>query len=399
MINDRILIVGAGPVGLSAATYLISKGIPVSIFEAESSLPKNLRASTFHPSTLDLLEPYGASESLINQGIVAPKFQFRDLKNGCLAEFDFGLIADETNHPYRVQCEQFKLNKYLERWLQDKGGDRIHFDHRITNLKQDVEGVRIYAKTPEGEKMYSGRWLIGADGANSIVRKLSSISFEGFTWTERFLVISTKFKFEKVLTDLSSVNYFADPVLWFFLLRVPGLWRVMFPFQNYEKTSFKFTKDQMEMKLKWVYPKGKNFDICHTTLYNVHQRVASAYRKNRIFLAGDSAHINNPLGGMGMNGGIHDAFNLAEKLAAVWHNKQSEIFLDFYEKQRRAVALEYVNKKSIKNKKNLEAKKPEDQKKFRLFLMDLMQSDAKTKDYLMEVSMLSSLKNDKKLEF
>ena len=113
MINDRVLIVGAGPVGLSAATYLTSRGIPVSIFETESSLPKNLRASTFHPSTLDLLEPFGASESLINQGIVAPKFQFRDRKNGCLAEFDFRLISDQTNHPYRVQCEQFKLNAYL----------------------------------------------------------------------------------------------------------------------------------------------------------------------------------------------------------------------------------------------------------------------------------------------
>ncbi len=243
--------------------------------------------------------------------------------------------------------------------------------------------------------MFSGRWLIGADGANSIIRKLSSISFQGFTWTERFLVISTKFKFEKVLTDLSSVNYFADPVLWFFLLKVPGLWRVMFPFQSDEKNLSEFTKDQIEMKLKWVYPKGKDFDISHTTLYNVHQRVASVYRKNRIFLAGDAAHINNPLGGMGMNGGIHDAFNLAEKLAAVWHNEQSERLLNFYEKQRRAVALEYVNKKSIKNKENLEAKEPEDQKKFRSFLMDLMQSDNKTRDYLMEVSMLSSLKTAK----
>ena len=399
MINNRILIVGAGPVGLSAATYLTYRGIPVSIFEAESSLPKNLRASTFHPSTLDLLEPYGASESLINQGIVAPKFQFRDLKNGCLAEFDFGLISDETNHPYRVQCEQFKLNKYLESWLKEKGADHIKFDHKMTNLEQDAEGVKIYVKTPEGEKMFSGRWLIGADGANSVVRKLSSISFEGFTWKERFLVVSTKFKYEKALTDLSFVNYFADPVLWFFLLKVPGLWRVMFPIQNYEKSSSIFTKDQIEMKLRWVYPKGKDFDVFHTTLYNVHQRIASTYRKNRIFLVGDAAHINNPLGGMGMNGGIHDAFNLAEKLAAVWHNKQSEILLDFYEQERRTVALEYVNKKSIKNKKNLEAKSPEEQKAFRSFLMDLMQSDSKTKDYLMDVSMLSSLKTSKKLKF
>ena len=174
--KDRVFIAGAGPAGLSAAAYLTSRGIPISIFEAEKSLPKNLRASTFHPPTLDLLEPYGATASLIKQGLVAKKFQYRDRSEGCLAEFDFGLISDETNHPYRVQCEQFKLNMYLENWLKTQGVEDIHFNHTVSKLKQDDQGLTVYAETPEGEKSFSGKWLIGADGANSVVRKLCSIA-------------------------------------------------------------------------------------------------------------------------------------------------------------------------------------------------------------------------------
>ena len=391
--KDRVLIVGAGPAGLSAAVYLTSRGIPISIFEAEKSLPKNLRASTFHPPTLDLLEPYGATASLINQGLVASKFQYRDRSEGCLAEFDFGLISDETNHPYRVQCEQFKLNMYLAKWLKNQGVDDIYFNHTVSKLKQDDQGVTVYTETLEGEKSFSGKWLIGADGANSVVRKLCSIDFEGFTWEERFLVVSTPYEYEKTINDLSFVNYFADPEQWFFLLKVPGLWRVMFPVQNNENEVSIFSKDQIQQRMQWVLATGQPFDILHTTLYKVHQRVANHYRKNRVFLVGDAAHINNPLGGMGMNGGIHDAFNLAEKLATVIHDNQSYKVLDSYEKQRRTIALDYVNKQSIKNKNNLESKTIEDQKAFRSFLKTLMQNESKAKKYLMRVSMLESIRD------
>jgi len=394
--RDRVLIVGAGPAGLCAAAYLTRQGVSVSIFEAEPTLPKNLRASTFHPPTLDLLEPYGATDSIISQGLIAPKFQYRDREIGCLAEFDFGLISDSTNHPYRVQCEQFKLNLYLVSWLKEQGVDSIHFDHTIIKVDQSEDGVTISASTPEGEKRFSGDWLIGADGANSIVRKQSGIDFEGFTWEERFLVVSTPYRYENVITDLSFVNYYADPEQWFFLLKVPGLWRVMFPTRKDEDEHSIFSRDRVEQRMQWVHSDEKVYEVSHSTLYKVHQRVAARYREGRIFLMGDAAHINNPLGGMGMNGGIHDAFNLAEKIASVYHDKGQEKFLDRYEKQRRAVALDYVNTQSIKNKNNLEAKNVKDQKAFRGFLADLMQNQTKAKEYLMRVSMLASLESAKK---
>ena len=388
---ERVLIAGAGPVGLSAAAYLTAHNIPVTLFEAEAQIPENLRASTFHPPTLDMLAPYGASKSLIEQGLVAPKFQFRGRDEGCLVEFDFGLLADETDHPFRVQCEQFKLNHLLHEWLVAQGGADLRFNHAITSVSQDGNGVRAVVATPNGEESFQGRWLIGAEGANSVVRQALDIPFEGFTWDERFLVVSTPYDFATAMPDLAFVNYFADPEQWFFLLKVPGLWRAMFPTRQEETEAQIFDPARIEARMQWAHAKPQAYTHRHTTLYRVHQRVAKHYSRGRVFIAGDAAHINNPLGGMGMNGGIHDAFNLAEKLSAVWHNEQPYGHLALYEAQRRPIALDYVNSHTIRNKQNLEASTPEAQKAFRDFLDEVSSDREKTRDYLRRTAMLTSL--------
>ena len=391
--NERsVLIAGAGPVGLSAAAYLVNRGIPVTIFEAEAKLPENLRASTFHPPTLDMLAPFGASQGLIEQGLIAPKFQFRDRHEGCLAEFDFGLLAGDTDHPFRVQCEQFKLNHLLYNWLQERGAADIHFSYAITGVRQHDNQVTAIIDTPDGEKSFSGRWLIGAEGANSVVRQTLNIPFEGFTWDERFLVVSTPFSFELVMSDLSLVNYFADPEQWFFLLKVPGMWRVLLPTQPEELEEDIFDPKDIERRMQWVHGMLGTYEYRHTTLYRVHQRVAKHYCQGRVFISGDAAHINNPLGGMGMNGGIHDALNLAEKISAVWHGERPETYLKLYEAQRRPIALDYVNTHTIRNKQNLEAKTPEARKAFRDFLAEVTSDKDKTREYLRRTSMIASLR-------
>ena len=390
--SERVLIAGAGPVGLSAAASLTARGIPVTILEAEAALPENLRASTFHPPTLDMLAPYGATRRLIDQGLKAPSFQYRDRTAGLLAAFDFSLLADATAHPFRVQCEQFKLNHALLDWLRAQGEVDIRFGHRLTAVDQNGDQVQAIVETPTGEESLRGRWLIGAEGANSVARQVLDIPFEGFTWDERFLVVSTPYDFKQAIPDLSLVNYYADPEEWFFLLKVPGLWRVMFPTRAEESEKEIFDPARIEARLQRAHPTGRPYEVAHTTLYRVHQRVAERYRDGGVFLAGDAAHINNPLGGMGMNGGIHDAFNLAEKLAAVWHGEADDSLLDLYEKQRRQVALDYVNTHTIRNKANLEARTPEAQQAFRDFLAEVSADRQRRYDYLLRVSMIASLR-------
>ena len=387
MSEDRVLIAGAGPVGLVAAAHLARAGVPVTVFEQGPTLSEESRASTFHPPTLDMLDALGAAKPLIAQGLVCPTFQYRTKKHGLTAEFNFSAIADATAHPYRVQCEQSKLTRILHDQMRGHPNFDLQFDSPVKSVSQTASGVEVTIECNGKPETRSGRYLIGADGASSAVRRSLGIEFEGFTWPDRLLVISTPFDFFKVIPGLSSVSYVADPERWYFLLRVPGLWRAMF-LVNEDATDERVqTPEFAQSLMAGVIPGVSNYEIAHTTLYKVHQRVAKTFMLGRAFLIGDAAHINNPLGGMGMNGGIHDAVNLAARLADVWHGKAYDGELERFDKQRRLVTLEAIQKTTIQNKKNLES--PGDE--FRLSLQEIAADPARTREYLMRVSMIASL--------
>ncbi len=396
MTEQRVFIAGAGPVGLVAAAALVRRAIPVTVFEAAPQLSRESRASTFHPSTLDMLADLGLADALIATGLVAPRVQYRT-RDGIIAAFDFGAIADITRHPYRLQSEQNNLTRIIDAALRGNPNYEIAFDRRVADARQDADGVTVTLARPDGTtEERRGCWLIGADGARSEVRKAFAIEFEGFTWPERFLVVGTAFDFYKVVPGLDAVSYVADPTQWHFYLQIPGMWRMMFPIAPEVSDETATSREFARQTLATVQPGATDADIAHVTLYRVHQRVAKTFRAGRAFLAGDAAHINNPLGGMGMNGGIHDAINLTERLARVWAarapGEAAEAELDRYDRQRRLVTLEYVQKHTIQNKRNLETADPAEQARFRDELRAIAADPAKTRDYLMRISMIASLK-------
>ena len=385
-IRDRVLIAGAGPVGMVAAANLVRRGVPVTVLEANATLSEESRASTFHPPTLDMLHDLGAAEPLIAQGLIAPQFQYRTKPDGVIAQFDFAGIADATAHPFRLQCEQSRLTRILLERLRGNGNFEIVFSSPVRGVTQTADGVEV-AVMRDGMETETARWLIGADGARSETRGALGIEFEGFTWPERFLVVSTAFDFHAVIEGLVSVNYVADPQRWHFLLQIPGLWRIMFPIAAGESDELALSDEFAQAMMAQLVPGIDRYEIAHTTLYRVHQRVATTFRRGRAFLIGDAAHINNPLGGMGMNGGIHDAINLTERLAAVWHGSKADTELDRFDRQRRLVTREYVEKQSIQNKKNLEAPGSA----FRDQLTAIAADAVRTREYLLAVSMIASL--------
>jgi 3-(3-hydroxy-phenyl)propionate hydroxylase len=391
--GERVLIVGAGPVGLVAAANLVHRGVPVTVFEAGAALSEESRASTFHPPTLDMLNSFGVTAPLIAQGLKAPRFQFRSKKHGLLAEFDFSAIADATRNPYRVQSEQSKLTRILLDQLSSQPNFQIEFGSAVQDVTQDGNSIEIAIQRNGRTESRRGRWLIGADGARSDVRRSLGIAFEGFTWPDRFLVVSTPFDLGQVIPGLVEVCYVADPQRWHFLLQIPGLCRVMFPIAQHESDELALNPAFAQSLMATIVPGLSTYEIAHVTLYRVHQRVAKTFALGRTFLIGDAAHINNPLGGMGMNGGIHDAINLTDRLAGVWHGQGGAADFERFDLQRRLVTLEYIETQSIQNKRNLES----DGEDFGRALRHIAADSGRTYDYLLRVSMIASLRRAKEL--
>ena len=389
--DDRVLIAGAGPVGLVAATYLAREGIPVTVYEADRDLPKDLRASTFHPPTLDMLDGFGVTRRCIEEGLVCPQWQFRDRHDGAVATFDLSLLKDETGHPYRVQCEQWRLTRFLHEGLRDLPEAEVRFEHEVVGATQTEDRVSVELNTPDGTETVHGRYLIGADGARSNVRRSVDVNFEGMTIPELFLTLSTTFEFADAIDDLSDIAYFSDPAEWFVLLRTREFWRVLFP------AAPDTTEDELrdgsgvEARLQSVVARDTPYDVVHTTLYRVHERVADKYVHGRILLAGDAAHLNNPLGGMGMNGGIHDAMNLAEKLHAVWEGADPAL-LGRYERQRRMVAIETVQAQALRNRAILNETDPAKRQDFYDDLRRTTEDPERHFAYVLRSSMLESLR-------
>jgi 3-(3-hydroxy-phenyl)propionate hydroxylase len=390
--NDRVLIAGAGPVGCSAALYLAQRGIPVTLVEAGAVLPEDLRASTFHPPTLDMLDDLGVVEKLLEQGIVCPEWQYRDTREGVIANWDLGVLKDDTRHPYRVQCEQYKLTRIIVAELAKMDNVDVRFRVRATGTSQDEHGVTLNVDGPDGPEDLKGKYLIAADGASSVIRISQGIGFPGLTFPELWLCTSTEFKFEDHFENLAPIAYIADPEFWFVFVRVPGLWRLLLPSRVGETAESLVTDETVQDRMHQVCPKTGDYDTYHRTAYSVHQRVAETYRKGRIFLAGDAAHINNPLGGMGMNGGIHDAVNLSEKLVRVWNGEADDRELDRYDAQRRPIAVDYVQKTTIRNKQMLEETDPDIRKAKHDEMRAIVADPVKAREYLLQSSMITTLR-------
>jgi 3-(3-hydroxy-phenyl)propionate hydroxylase len=385
------MIVGAGPVGRVSALVLGQAGIKVTVAESSNSLNEDLRASTFHPPTLDMLSRFGLTEALISQGLVARYTQQRDRQEGVIAEFDMNLLKGDTDHPFRLQCEQWKLTNLICSQLAKLPHVQILFNAKVESVSQTADSATTHLSVEGIPHQIESDFILGADGAWSSVRKSLAVDFEGFTYPERFLVISTQFEFANHMPKLSYVNYCSDPYEWCVLLRVPTSWRVLFPTKLDETDEEVMEDASVERRLQGLLSQTQAYDTVHRTLYKVHQRVAKKFRQGRIFLMGDAAHINNPLGGMGMNGGVHDAMNLCQKLLEVIKMGSEHDLLDRYERQRRTIAIEYINASTARNKKEIEEQDPVIRLRTQNELREICANPITAKNYLRKTSMLDAL--------
>ncbi|MEQ9812184.1 MAG: FAD-dependent monooxygenase, partial [Azospirillaceae bacterium] len=364
----------------------------VTLVEKEAGVVIDYRASTFHPPTLDLLEQSGITAALVRMGLIAQTMQTRDRQTGKVAEFDLSALKNDTGHPYRLQCEQFKLVDHAYGELRKADNATLHFGTEIVDVGQDADGVHATIRRDGATDRIEGRYLIAADGGRSVVRKALGIGFEGRTYPEQFLVAGTPFDFKAHMPDICSVNYTADPVEWYLLLQIPDMWRVVTPVDPSMQPEDAISDRHLQKTLKNLLPRDEDYEIVVKAIYRVHQRVADRYRSGRILLAGDAAHLNNPLGGMGLNGGLHDAISLTRRLARVLKGEADESILDDYERERRPEAINAINAITDRNKRMLEERDPEIRRE-RLDRIRRTAADPKRAyEYMLEASMITSLR-------
>jgi 3-(3-hydroxy-phenyl)propionate hydroxylase len=391
-----VIVVGAGPVGAVLTLALARGGLRVTLIEAERDIADSPRAATVHPSTLDMLAELGLMDEVVARGLVCRYFDHWDRPSGSLiARFDHDVLNGDTAHPFVVQIEQHKLVDMVLQRLASLDGVRVRLGTRVTGFAQDGTRVTVAAEGDGETEVLSADYLIGTDGGRSTVRKLAGIDFEGYTWPERFLVLTTGFDFQAEW-DCSFRSYFADPDEWVNLFKVAGddgrgRWRAVFPTTAEEPDDVALADEAVARRLSRLARGANPADqLLHRKLYRVHQRVATSFRAGRVFLAGDAAHVNNPIGGLGMNCGIHDAVELAEALTAVGRGADDDR-LDLYNARRRPLNIEFIQQQTIANKKRLEEQDPRQREARAADLAATAADQRRHREFLLRSSLLASV--------
>jgi 3-(3-hydroxy-phenyl)propionate hydroxylase len=380
------------------ALALNRRGVPVTVLEQEPAPVEDQRAASLHPSTLEMLDELGVTEKIIPLGLISSAYRFHDrVSHSVVAEFDLALMQDEFRFPFVLQYEQYKLTASIAAEYANASDFDVRFSHAVTGLAETADGVDIEVRSPSGVERIRADYVVGCDGGRSTVRKLAGIEFEGFTYPERFIKIATSFDFGKANPKVAFRNYFSDPNEWCNLFKVqgkrpPGLWRAIMPIQADETDDIALSPERIEARLQKFFPNSGRYEIEYVNVYGAHQCVAVTFRKGRVLLAGDAAHVNNPIGGMGMNGGIHDGINLADKLARVIHGESDEL-LDLYSRQRRHAAVKYVQAQTIANKRLMEERDPAIRKRNFDELRRTAENPDTAKAYMRRAALADSLRD------
>jgi 3-(3-hydroxy-phenyl)propionate hydroxylase len=401
--SDRVIVIGAGPVGLCLSLVLAQADVRVVLIEAlgeHNFLDQIPRAGTNHPATLELFDRIGLYERIAPRGIIAPVFHYWDRHdNKRIAQFDHIHLKDDTRFPYVLQCERIKIVEEALKMAKAHPNIDVRLSTEFTSFSQTADGVVAHVVNAAGEsEAVAGTYLVSGEGARSIVRKELGIEFEGFTYPDRTLNIEVAYDFRR--HGYAERNYISDPEEWSNLFHwkgPPDRWRVHFPTRPEDDEQELQRPEALQARLQAFLPKAGGYDICGSNLYTVHQRVAQKFRVGRAILAGDSAHVNSPIGAMGMNTGVHDAFNLADKLIAVLRGETSDDVLDRYERQRRHVALQHTQAETIRNKRILAEKDPAVRKANHDQLRRTSEDPKLARAFLLRSSLIESLREAERI--
>lgn len=356
--ETQVIVAGAGPVGLVTALKLARANIPVLVVDAEPEIIWAPRAVVYHSPTVEALDRMGVLDDALAAGITKQDSQIRSIDGKIIAALDMSVLRPgDTAYPYNLHLAQHELAAIVLSHLLRVPGSEIRWNTRVTGVAQDDAGVTVAVETPEGPQSLRGRWLVGADGGRSGVRRALGLSFEGQTHAERFVSTNVIYDFEA--HGFARGNFIVDPVHWAVVVQIndQGLWRVAFG----EDAALPEAgvRERVPQHYRHLLPDSGSYELGAVGPYRVHERCAERFRVGRALLAGDAAHVCNPVGGLGLTSGLLDAVILSDALAAVINGTAEDAILDRYAKERQRVFREITAPAAVENKRRLSERDPE----------------------------------------
>ena len=397
MSDSQVAIIGAGPSGLTLAWWLVEQGVSVTVLERETAIPRDMRASTFHPATLDLLTESGLAAALIERGTVVPQWQYLIHESGERAVFDMAHLSEVTAHPFRLQCEQFQLTELLAEKLAKQPLCELRLGATLQSVIPGESQVTVQYQSAGEDSVNVCDWLIAADGASSQVRKSLGLHFDGQTFPKTSITLVLEYPFEDDIPNLLGVNYVWLPDRHYSLMRLRNTWRLTYSPEQDQDIESALSDAVAQTHITRVSPRASGAAILTRNYYTLHQRCLARFCHGRTLFIGDAAHLNSPAGGMGMNSGIHDARSLADHLVPVI-NGDDPLLLERYDRRRRTIAQEEVQRLSARN--YARHRETEASKRMLIWneLQEIVSDPVKHRDYLLDAAMIRSRQREKTIE-
>jgi 3-(3-hydroxy-phenyl)propionate hydroxylase len=397
MSDSQVTIIGAGPSGLALAWWLVEQGVSVTVLEREIAIPRDMRASTFHPATLDLLTDSGLATELIERGTVVPQWQYLIHESGERVVFDMAHLSEMTAHPFRLQCEQFQLTELLAEKLANQPLCELRLGATLQSVIPGESQVTVQYQSAGEDSVNVCDWLIAADGASSQVRKSLGLDFDGQIFPKTSITLVLEHPFEDDIPNLLGVNYVWLPDRHYSLMRLRNTWRLTYSPEQDQDIESALTDAVAQTHIARVSPRASGAAILTRNYYTLHQRCLARFCHGRTLFIGDAAHLNSPAGGMGMNSGIHDARSLADHLVPVINGDDPSL-LERYDRRRRTIAQEEVQRLSARN--YARHRETEARKRMLIWneLQEIVSDPAKHRDYLLDAAMIRSRQREMTIE-